>query len=430
MINIYKFSGMANDYSKYRPNYARETIECLKAEVPLTPQSIIADVGSGTGKFSRLLLDEGFTVYGVEPNPDMRRKAEDELYTRKNFISVSGTSENSTLPNDCVDLITVAQAFHWFDVEKFLMECNRILKEPGYVAIDDCDGNVTENVKVTGSVDTSKKGTYELTYSVSDEYGNETKVNRIVKVLPKNEFLEVRKLLQSSYNKMFIPEPLPENRFGRKDFIYGLRSISIADPKMKQKMLDVASLLPQSADSAHAFIVKYSQPYKIVHNKNGEIVKVPRDSEEIGLRLLMPSVGTDDHIHPQKAFRAEEAARIVAEQQAQAQQEAAARPQLPTEIDVRLYRPTAKGPVLADASVTLNGCFAIRGIQIRAGQNGPFVSMPSRQVHGEYRDICFPCTSEFRQTFDQAVLDAYRMEISQMAQPAQKQDGSMGGMSM
>ena len=114
----------------------------------------------------------------------------------------------------------------------------------------------------------------------------------------------------------------------------------------------------------------------------------------------------------------------------QAQQEAAVRPQLPTEIDVRLYRPTAKGPVLADASVTLNGCFAIRGIQIRAGQNGPFVSMPSRQVHGEYRDICFPCTSEFRQTFDQAVLDAYWMEISQMAQPAQKQDGSMGGMSM
>ena len=157
----------------------------------------------------------------------------------------------------------------------------------------------------------------------------------------------------------------------------------------------------------------------------------------------------------------------------QTQQEAAARPQLPTEIDVRLYRPTAKGPVLADASVTLNGCFAIRakgpvladasvtlngcfairgiqiragqngpfvvtlngcfairGIQIRAGQNGPFVSMPSRQVHGEYRDICFPCTSEFRQTFDQAVLDAYRMEISQMAQPAQKQDSSMGGMSM
>ena len=102
----------------------------------------------------------------------------------------------------------------------------------------------------------------------------------------------------------------------------------------------------------------------------------------------------------------------------------------PMEVEVKIYRPSPKGPVLADASVTLNGCFAIRGIQIREGKNGPFVSMPSRQVKGEYRDICFPCTSEFRQTFDQAVLDAYRMEISQMAQPAQKQDGSMGGMSM
>ena len=105
-------------------------------------------------------------------------------------------------------------------------------------------------------------------------------------------------------------------------------------------------------------------------------------------------------------------------------------PQSPMEIDVKIYRPSPKGPVLADASVTLNGCFAIRGIQIREGKNGPFISMPSRQVRGEYRDICFPCTSEFRQAFDQAVLDAYRMEISQMAQPAQKQDGSMGGMSM
>ena len=85
----------------------------------------------------------------------------------------------------------------------------------------------------------------------------------------------------------------------------------------------------------------------------------------------------------------------------------------PTNIQVKIYRPSPKGPVLADASVTLNGCFAIRGIQIREGKNGPFVSMPSRQVKGEYRDICFPCTPEFKQTFDQAVLDAYRMELDQ-----------------
>ena len=64
--------------------------------------------------------------------------------------------------------------------------------------------------------------------------------------------------------------------------------------------------------------------------------------------------------------------------------------QLPMQINVKIYRPSVKGPILADASVNLNGCFAIRGVQVKEGRNGPFVSMPSRQVKGEYRDICFP----------------------------------------
>ena len=109
--------------------------------------------------------------------------------------------------------------------------------------------------------------------------------------------------------------------------------------------------------------------------------------------------------------------------------------QLPMQIHVKIYRPSAKGPILADASVNLNGCFAVRGVQVREGKNGPFVSMPSRQVRGEYRDICFPCTPEFKQSFDQAVLDAYRMELEQG--PSQRQNESpeqagpeMGGMSM
>lgn len=135
MANIYKFNGMADDYSKYRPNYAKESINYLIDSLQLSPNSIIADIGSGTGKFSRLLLDEGFKVFGVEPNDDMRQKAEYELQDRNRFVSISGTSENTTLSNHSIDLITVAQAFHWFDVEKFIVECNRILKETGYVAI-------------------------------------------------------------------------------------------------------------------------------------------------------------------------------------------------------------------------------------------------------------------------------------------------------
>ena len=102
---------------------------------------------------------------------------------------------------------------------------------------------------------------------------------------------------------------------------------------------------------------------------------------------------------------------------------------LPMEVHVKIYRPSVKGPILADASVNLNGCFAIRGIQVREGKNGPFVSMPSRQVRGEYRDICFPCTAEFKQAFDQAVLSAYHMELRQAEAPEQSSP-RLGEMSM
>ena len=109
--------------------------------------------------------------------------------------------------------------------------------------------------------------------------------------------------------------------------------------------------------------------------------------------------------------------------------------QIPMEVHVKIFRTGGVGPVLADASVCLNGCFAIRGIQIREGRNGPFVSMPARKMKNGYRDICFPCTAEFKRTFDRAVLGAYRMELEQRPGQHQnegpKQDSpEIGGMSM
>ena len=93
----------------------------------------------------------------------------------------------------------------------------------------------------------------------------------------------------------------------------------------------------------------------------------------------------------------------------------------PMDVDVNIYRPSAQGPVLADASVTIGGCFAIRGIKIKEGKNGPFVSMPSRMVNGEYKDVCFPCTKEFKQQFDQTVLGAYQQAMDQSFQQHQGQ---------
>lgn len=110
---------------------------------------------------------------------------------------------------------------------------------------------------------------------------------------------------------------------------------------------------------------------------------------------------------------------------APAQEEAPVREQLPTQVDVKIHALRTNGPVLANASVDLNGCFAIRGVKVMNGSNGPFVSMPSYKSGNEYRDVCFPCTKEFRQQFQQAVLDAYQQELSQLPQRQQENPGQL-----
>ena len=94
---------------------------------------------------------------------------------------------------------------------------------------------------------------------------------------------------------------------------------------------------------------------------------------------------------------------------------------LPMQVDVKIQALRTNGTVLADASVNLNGCFAIRGVKVMDSTNGPFVSMPSYKGRDGYKDICFPCTKEFRQQFHQAVLDAYQQALTQV--PHRQQEG-------
>jgi len=136
------------------------------------------------------------------------------------------------------------------------------------------------------------------------------KISLIIRQLPKNEFLAMRKLINDSFDKIFAQDPAPEERFGRKNFIKALKNIEISDNKIKHKIYQIVEQLPQSSDSINAFIVKYSQPYRFKFDPNTqELIRLPRDSQEIGERLIEPSIGTDDHIHPQTAFRKEEEAR-------------------------------------------------------------------------------------------------------------------------
>ena len=133
MDNTKKFNGYAKDYTSGRPSYSKELIDCFYNEYGVSNNSIIADIGSGTGKFAKHLLERKSEVYCVEPNDDMRRMAEAELGEYSNFHSVNGNAENTTLENGSVDYITTAQAFHWFDVNIFKGECSRILRGKGTV---------------------------------------------------------------------------------------------------------------------------------------------------------------------------------------------------------------------------------------------------------------------------------------------------------
>jgi ubiquinone/menaquinone biosynthesis C-methylase UbiE len=130
-----RFSSRVENYVKYRPNYPREVIKYLQKNCQLISESVIADIGSGTGFLTELFLQNGNRVYGVEPNQQMREAGELFLKNYPNFISVAGTAEETTLPDKSIDFIVVGQAFHWFDRDKTKIEFQRILKPQGWVVL-------------------------------------------------------------------------------------------------------------------------------------------------------------------------------------------------------------------------------------------------------------------------------------------------------
>lgn len=130
-----RFSDRVENYIRYRPGYPPAVMDLLRVEAALTAQSVVADVGSGTGISAELLLREGCTVYGVEPNRDMREAAERLLSAYDSFRSVDGKAQATTLGDASVDLIVAAQAFHWFDTPETRAEFCRILRPGGAVAL-------------------------------------------------------------------------------------------------------------------------------------------------------------------------------------------------------------------------------------------------------------------------------------------------------
>ena len=130
-----RFSDRVENYIRYRPDYPPEVLALLRSDCGLGPGHVIADIAFGTGIWTRHLLENGITVFGIEPNADMRQAGQRLLAAFPRFTSIAGSAEKTTLPNQSVDFVTAAQAAHWFDRAAARQEFVRILKPNGWLVL-------------------------------------------------------------------------------------------------------------------------------------------------------------------------------------------------------------------------------------------------------------------------------------------------------
>ena len=134
MANEDNFTGKAKFYCG-RPTYPKECIDYLVNKFDLVANSVIADIGAGTGILTKPFLDLGCSAYAAEPNEDMFTELSKNLSQYQNVFLLKASAEKTDIPTLSCDAVVIGTAFHWFDKEKFYAECRRILKNNKYVAI-------------------------------------------------------------------------------------------------------------------------------------------------------------------------------------------------------------------------------------------------------------------------------------------------------
>ena len=130
-MNLDNFTGKAEAYAKGRPGYPKAAIDKILGLASV--DTVIADIGAGTGKFTVNLAERGYSMYAIEPNTDMRRELSTTLAPFTNVKIMDGTAEATTLPDHSVDILTVAHALHWFNLDAFRAECRRVIKPGGLI---------------------------------------------------------------------------------------------------------------------------------------------------------------------------------------------------------------------------------------------------------------------------------------------------------
>lgn len=216
-----RFTDRVFYYQRYRPSYPPTLINYLDSQIGLVGK-VIADIGAGTGIFSELLIERGALVKAVEPNDEMRQSAIQKMAKHSEFSSTSGTAEDTGLAAQSIDLITCAQAFHWFDPKRTRLEFDRILKKPhGRIALiwndaitDQGVGQVYEQIKLRFGAEQYKAVT-AITEQVDaafaqffGQHGYEEKYFDNFQELDLNGF--VGRFLSSSY------APKPDSAFAKE----------------------------------------------------------------------------------------------------------------------------------------------------------------------------------------------------------------------
>ena len=122
------FASAADVYERARPSYPEEAVAWMARRTGLGAGKTVVDVGAGTGKLTRLLPATGARVIAIEPVAEMRAKLD-------GIDALEGTAEDLPLTNGCAEVVTVAQALHWFDLDRALPELHRVLRPDGYLAV-------------------------------------------------------------------------------------------------------------------------------------------------------------------------------------------------------------------------------------------------------------------------------------------------------
>ncbi|MBI1917467.1 MAG: class I SAM-dependent methyltransferase [Planctomycetes bacterium] len=132
-----RFTGLADVYARFRPSYPRAALDFIVSRCGLRTGAQVVDVGCGTGISARLFAGRGLKVIGIEPNADMRARAEAQSQPPglPEPVYRDGRAEATGLPDACARAVLAAQAFHWFDPEAALREFHRILQPGGWAVL-------------------------------------------------------------------------------------------------------------------------------------------------------------------------------------------------------------------------------------------------------------------------------------------------------